>query len=396
MLGSEKTSILENVLPDERTRLVRLCARLTGDVDAAEDLAQETLLEAWRHAHKLHDPRGYTPWLSAIARNVCLRWRWRRGRELPHLAKPHVHQYGDKCDLLDAQADDFDLELELERSELATLLDRALALLPPDTRAALVERYVEGTPLAEAAARLKMSESGLKARVHRGKLTLRRVLLQDFPDDAAAYGLLQRDTAMGEQTRIWCSECGQARLHGIFDRGQGELSLGCPHCDPGQATGSSWVRLPEVFQGVTGYRAAFSRQLAWVHAYAYQALNEQVVACVYCGGPATPHFGPPVENLPRLQGRRGVHVRCATCDRLTWTSLGSLALSLPEGRRFWRRYPRIHALPERQVEVDGVAAIVKSYGEHAGAARFDVVFARSTLDVLHVYGDPASGKADPC
>jgi hypothetical protein len=30
----------------ERARLVRLCARLTGNVDAAEDLAQETLLEA--------------------------------------------------------------------------------------------------------------------------------------------------------------------------------------------------------------------------------------------------------------------------------------------------------------------------------------------------------------
>ena len=34
---------------DERTRLVQLCARIVGDREAAEDLAQETLLEAWRH-----------------------------------------------------------------------------------------------------------------------------------------------------------------------------------------------------------------------------------------------------------------------------------------------------------------------------------------------------------
>ena len=91
-----------------------------------------------------------------------------------------------------------------------------------------------------------------------------------------------------------------------------------------------------------------------------------------------------------------MHVRCATCDGLTWTSLGSLALGLPEGRRFWRRYPRIYALPEREVEVNGNAAIVKSYGERGGIACFDVVFARSTLDVLRVYGDQVSGKADPC
>ena len=32
----------------ERRRLVRLCATISGDRDAAEDLAQETLLEAWR------------------------------------------------------------------------------------------------------------------------------------------------------------------------------------------------------------------------------------------------------------------------------------------------------------------------------------------------------------
>src|SRR5206468_787278 len=65
----------------QRRRLVRLCAVVSGDYEAAEDLAQETLLEAWRNAHKLHDPAGADPWLAAIARNVCRRWARRRGRE---------------------------------------------------------------------------------------------------------------------------------------------------------------------------------------------------------------------------------------------------------------------------------------------------------------------------
>jgi DNA-directed RNA polymerase specialized sigma24 family protein len=42
----------------ERARLVRLCARLTGDWDAAEDLAQETFVEAWRALDRLRDPGG--------------------------------------------------------------------------------------------------------------------------------------------------------------------------------------------------------------------------------------------------------------------------------------------------------------------------------------------------
>src|SRR5215218_2430569 len=67
----------------QRARLVQLCAALTRDRHAAEDLAQETLLEAWRNREKLHDASGAERWLAAIARNVCLRWARRRGHELP-------------------------------------------------------------------------------------------------------------------------------------------------------------------------------------------------------------------------------------------------------------------------------------------------------------------------
>jgi DNA-directed RNA polymerase specialized sigma24 family protein len=69
-------------LDAQRRRLVRLCAGISGDHGAAEDLAQETLLEAWRNRHKLHDPAGADRWLAAIARNVCRRWASSRGRDV--------------------------------------------------------------------------------------------------------------------------------------------------------------------------------------------------------------------------------------------------------------------------------------------------------------------------
>src|SRR6476660_5637933 len=76
---------IEGVLPNEWLRLVRLCAHFTGDRDAAEDLAQETLIEAWRHQDRVYDWQGYSSWLSAIARNLSLRWVRQRGREAAHL-----------------------------------------------------------------------------------------------------------------------------------------------------------------------------------------------------------------------------------------------------------------------------------------------------------------------
>jgi len=67
----ERTNTLE--LLDERTRLVQFCAHLVRDRESAEDLAQETLFEAWRHEQTLRDPQRRSQWLSGIARNVCRR-----------------------------------------------------------------------------------------------------------------------------------------------------------------------------------------------------------------------------------------------------------------------------------------------------------------------------------
>ncbi len=74
------------VSSQEWTRLVHLCSAMTGNKDSAEDLAQETVLEAWLHKHTLRNAGKRDQWLSGIARNVCLRWLRTRGRELAHLA----------------------------------------------------------------------------------------------------------------------------------------------------------------------------------------------------------------------------------------------------------------------------------------------------------------------
>src|SRR5215213_10295680 len=75
---------LEMLLLAERPRLVRLCARLSGNRDAAEDLAQETLLQAWKHWDRLYSWDQAAAWLSGIARNVCLHWARRHYRDEAH------------------------------------------------------------------------------------------------------------------------------------------------------------------------------------------------------------------------------------------------------------------------------------------------------------------------
>lgn len=43
----------ERMLAEERPRLVRLCAWFAHDADVAQDLAQETLIVAWKNSDQL-------------------------------------------------------------------------------------------------------------------------------------------------------------------------------------------------------------------------------------------------------------------------------------------------------------------------------------------------------
>src|SRR5262245_47040135 len=167
---------LDEALAGERARLVRLCARLTGNMDAAEDLAQEALLEAWRSLAKLRTPDGLSPWLNAIARNVCLRWLRGQGHEQAHRLAPIADAGATDEDRAALPLDELysaggdEITLALERDELAALLDRALALLPEEARTLLVESYIEERSTTELAVRRGLGEGALRVRLHRGRL----------------------------------------------------------------------------------------------------------------------------------------------------------------------------------------------------------------------------------
>lgn len=60
------------ISPEERTRLVRLCAALTGNSEAAEDLTQETLLEAWRHLDGLRDGENGIAFICPTCESSCV------------------------------------------------------------------------------------------------------------------------------------------------------------------------------------------------------------------------------------------------------------------------------------------------------------------------------------
>jgi RNA polymerase sigma-70 factor (ECF subfamily) len=283
---------------------------------------------------------------------------------------------------MDEVPDAFDLELELERAELATLLDRAMALLPPDTRRVMLERYVEDSPRAEIALRLGLSEGAVAMKLQRGKLALRRLLATELRQEAAAYGLVD---AAGDwqETRIWCPVCGRRRLLGRFSA-ERELQLDCEDCwGLPRSTFSRWGAA-ELFAGIRGFKPAFKRQLAQTHELLEGGVANRTVRCPGCGTDARLYVG-----LDRATvGWYFAGADCPRCGRvLEHVSVVQLALSLPEGRRYWRAHPRLRVLePTRVIEAAGGPALVTGYESVTGGARLEAVFVQHSFRLIGVHG----------
>ena len=366
------------------THLVHLCAAITRNNTVAEDLAQETVLEAWRHRQELREPEKRMQWLSGIARNICLRWFRKRGQELAHLTNVETYAEQNTFMLEETLVDDYDIELELERKELVELLDRAMALLPAETRTVLVKRYVEESPLAEVAAQLGTNTSAVAMRIQRGKLALRKVLTNEMGQEIATYGVSTGDG--WERTPIWCYHCGQAHLLGKRKPDEGELLLKCPSCCPNVDDWLNENRLP-ILQGIKGYKPLLSRLAVWCNNYYRTGLSNETTLCVECGQATFVKLFSPEDTPMGFHAKgHGVSIVCTSCAASCNTLLAPLVLELPEGRRFSQSYPRLRTLPEQYIETDGREAIITRYERISDSAFFTVISALNTYEVLRVHG----------
>lgn len=366
----------------EWSRLVRLCTQLSGSSEAAEDLAQETLYEAWRHRDHLDDPQGQARWHTAIARNVCLRWRHLRLRDSAHLLRPCSHDPGEPAALEHELADPADLEADVERSELADLLEQALHLLPEPSRHVLVAHYVHEMPYAAIAAQMGVREGTVKVQVHRARLALRQVLTTQLREEAAAYNLVAPEALQWQTTRIWCPLCGQRHLEGKLDVAQGDFLLQCPACVAEMGMYVSYTSMPSWFRGVSGFKPALNRVMRWVNTYYQPASRHHSSPDSSCGWSRT-LFSSPGESQPEPQNRaRGMLVCCAPCDQGGAMRLSNLVLYLPQAWQFWRDHPRLQMLEERLVEHEGRAALVTGFRSMTEPVQLDVVLAQETYEVL--------------
>jgi RNA polymerase sigma factor (sigma-70 family) len=382
MSNLAKRSNFETALAGERARLVRLCAWFTGSREAAEDLAQETLAAAWKNQAQLLSPDKLQPWTSAIARNICLNWsrgdRHERSRIVGSMDAPG-------SSLEDSLADDLDLELELDRQELAALLDRALSLLPPETGQMLIEHYIRESSHAEIAAKMKIKPGTVAVRLQRGKLTLQKYLRKNQNDKALAFGLITGASAEWEETNIWCLSCGASRLLGRFRKHE-SFALRCPQCDPQPHRIMAGMDLTQPYYdnllgSIKTYKPAYSRLITALSPLYRQALQSRTTPCPACGQALTIRITAHI----KAHGAQQIKLYCTACDWASNKTLSSLVMGLPAAQRFWRAYPRLKILPDQQLDFQGTPALLTRIQSVTGSAELYVISKRDTFEPLEVH-----------
>ncbi|WP_285690285.1 sigma-70 family RNA polymerase sigma factor [Actinoplanes sp. NBRC 103695] len=146
--------------------LLSFLTRLTrGDVQRAEDIAQETLLRAWQHPDVRNaDGHWNRPWLFTVAKRLLIDQRRSadvRPAELP-------------ITFIEAQPDPDDaVERMLDAREVQAALDS----LPERWRSTLVELHFRDHSVAEAAHALEVPEGTIKSRTFHAVRALRAALV---------------------------------------------------------------------------------------------------------------------------------------------------------------------------------------------------------------------------
>jgi RNA polymerase sigma-70 factor (ECF subfamily) len=142
-------------------RVYGLCLRMVGEPQAAEDLTQDTFVNAWRSLPGYEGRSSLATWLHRIAVNAVL-------------AKRRSPVGRNEISLTDESGEQMEFAAEQDMDEATPIdLERAIAALPPGARDIVVLHGIYGYSHEEAATMLGLAVGTCKAQLHRARNLMR-------------------------------------------------------------------------------------------------------------------------------------------------------------------------------------------------------------------------------
>jgi RNA polymerase sigma-70 factor, ECF subfamily len=156
-------ALIRTLYQEHGRSLLAYVTRLTGDRAAAEDVVQETLIRAWKHASAMLNEKGSVRgWLLTVARNIVTdRVRARAARPTEVAESPTTPP----------------IEVDHAEGVVNTMtVMGALDRVSPEHKEILVELYYRGRTVNEAAEALGLPPGTVKSRSYYALRAMRAVL----------------------------------------------------------------------------------------------------------------------------------------------------------------------------------------------------------------------------
>src|SRR5690349_4138583 len=169
---------LDDLFASSSSHLYQVAFRILSNPHDAEDTVQDSLLCAFRNLNQFRGHARFSTWLHRIAINSSLmRLRKRKCRhEFP--LEPVFTDSELVAQGIDPLCDGPDPEEQCARVEQRRILSEALLRLPGLLRTAIELCDLEGLPTKDAAQRLGVPVSTMKARLFRSRRALKTAILR--------------------------------------------------------------------------------------------------------------------------------------------------------------------------------------------------------------------------
>lgn len=156
------------LLREHQDGVYTLARRLVGDPHLASDVAQETLIRAWRALPRFRGEAKFSTWIYRITVNTAWTHKKRAKRHLSASIDDHL----DLAAPIDAEHPEVAGEILELRGRLRLALDR----LPDHQREVVVMKDIYGWSHFEIAESMGISVTAAKVRLHRARARLARDL----------------------------------------------------------------------------------------------------------------------------------------------------------------------------------------------------------------------------
>lgn len=166
-------ALFELLMRRHNQRIYRAVRAILRDDSETEDVMQETYVRAYEHLAQFEGRARFSTWITRIAVNEAIKRSIARGKLDP--LELETAQREDQV-MPQFQQPSPTPESNASRTELGSMLEKAILALPDGYRAVVVLRDIEDMSTADTAEALSLSEANVKVRLHRAHELLRNEL----------------------------------------------------------------------------------------------------------------------------------------------------------------------------------------------------------------------------